>query len=81
MPIAERRNGRRQYDPAILDRLATIGLAKSAGFTLAEIRALLLKGDDPRSSWKRLIDAKFEELDRAAMRLSLTRQILQAIAA
>ena len=41
IPKAPRRSGRRMYDPSILDRLSLIELAKSAGFTMAEIKRLV----------------------------------------
>ena len=40
IPRAPRRSGRRVYDPSVLDRLALIDLAKSAGFTVAEFNKL-----------------------------------------
>lgn len=41
MPEPERVAGRRRYAEAALERLAAIGAAKRAGFSLAEVRALL----------------------------------------
>lgn len=38
----ERVAGRRRYAPSVFDRLAAIRLARSAGFTLAEAKALLV---------------------------------------
>jgi MerR family redox-sensitive transcriptional activator SoxR len=41
MPEPERLRGQRRYGAAALGRLAAIAVAKQAGLTLAEIRALL----------------------------------------
>jgi MerR family redox-sensitive transcriptional activator SoxR len=46
IPKADRRGGKRVYGADILDRLALIGVAKGAGFTVAEIQTLL--SGDPR---------------------------------
>src|SRR5205085_10290790 len=40
LPPARRLNGRRRYDPAILDRLAFIQITQQLGFTLSEIQLL-----------------------------------------
>jgi MerR family redox-sensitive transcriptional activator SoxR len=41
LPIAERHGGQRRYAPEVVRRLEAIDVAKQAGFTLAETRALL----------------------------------------
>jgi MerR family redox-sensitive transcriptional activator SoxR len=41
LPEPERESGQRRYTDATIRRLGTIGVAKRAGFTLAEVRALL----------------------------------------
>ena len=40
IPKARRRGGKRVWLEDVVDRLALIGLAKSAGFTVSEIRTL-----------------------------------------
>ena len=48
-------NGRRQYDEAVLDKLAVIRLAQEAGFTLAEIKRLVqgfAAAGSPRTRWR-----------------------------
>ena len=40
LPIARRINGRRRYDPSILERLAFIQVTQNLGFTLGEIQRL-----------------------------------------
>ena len=44
LPAPERVGGKRRYDEGILRRLAIIGGAKRAGFTLREIRGTTLAG-------------------------------------
>lgn len=66
IPRAERVNGRRTYDPQIVDRLAIIRLAKSAGFTIAEVKQLLsgfARRTPPGRRWRELAKAKLAELD------------------
>lgn len=58
---AGRRGGRRVYDPGILRRLAVIGIAKEAGFTLAEIVTLL--GSRPGGGRRAQLEVKLAELD------------------
>ncbi len=41
LPKPARRSGQRIYDASILDRLSLIELAKTMGFSIAEIRQLL----------------------------------------
>ena len=43
LPEPRRANGRRRYDPAVLDRLAFIHVAQRLGFSLTEI-VLLFEG-------------------------------------
>jgi len=41
LPVPARLQGQRRYDTDVLGRLAFIGVAKSAGFKLAEIKSLV----------------------------------------
>jgi MerR family transcriptional regulator, redox-sensitive transcriptional activator SoxR len=78
LPTPPRRGGRRVYDASILVRLSAIELAKTAGFTLREIRTLVAaNGERPRGVWKRLTGAKRVELDREMARLALMRNVLE----
>src|SRR5262244_559569 len=56
-------NGRRYYGPASAERIALIGLCQDAGFTLAEIRAVVAAGSRRHPSWTRLMEAKLLELE------------------
>ncbi len=49
----ERVAGRRRYAPNVFERLAAIRLARSAGFTLAEAKALLAGAREPLLAEKR----------------------------
>ena len=52
IPPAPKEDGRRVYDPDVLDRIAVIQLAKEAGITIAETKQLpdRLGADDPPPS-------------------------------
>ena len=70
LPSPERTNGRRRYDGKVLrevlDRLAVVGVAQQAGFTIAEIRTLLdgFSEDTPPSArWRALAREKLTEVD------------------
>ena len=80
--VADRRvNGQRRYVPEALERVALIGLAKRAGFTLAEIRVLLagLSEDTPPPRvWERLAQRKLPEIDRKLEETAAMKRMLQA---
>ncbi|MEM7411506.1 MAG: MerR family transcriptional regulator [Myxococcota bacterium] len=64
---AGRRGGARVFDDTVLDRLAVIELAKSAGFSLIEIERLLggfSRRTGPGPRWRALTATKREELGR-----------------
>jgi DNA-binding transcriptional MerR regulator len=82
LPVAHRRGGRRIYDPAVLNRLALIELAKGAGFTIREIRGLLAgmgRRQPAASSWRRLARTKLVELDDQISRASRMRDLLSTL--
>ena len=79
LPPAPRHGGKRVYDASILVRLSAIDLAKTAGFTLGEIRALVSAGGKPARVWKRLTAVKRAELDREMARLALMRTVLEKL--
>jgi MerR family transcriptional regulator, redox-sensitive transcriptional activator SoxR len=78
LPKPSRHAGRRTYPSSILKRLAVIELAKAAGFSLTEIRALLSKADGGRSTtvWKQLVPGKTLEIDAQMRRLIEMKGIL-----
>ena len=62
-----RRGGARVFDASVLDQLAVIELAKSAGFSLVEIERLLggfSRRTGPGPRWRSLTASKREELGR-----------------
>ena len=66
IPQADRQGNARVYGPDILDRLALIGLAKSAGFTIAETRELVrgvARDTPPGPRWRDLARKKRTEVE------------------
>jgi len=79
VPPPARVNGRRRYEPDVLQRLAIIQLARQAGFTLAEVRTLfegLEPGATPVSRWKELAEAKLPEIEDQIRRAEAMRHLL-----
>jgi DNA-binding transcriptional MerR regulator len=69
-------NQRRQYDETILDRIAVIRLARAAGFTIAETKALVggfQAGTSPAAQWRSFARRKQREVE---LRISHERRIL-----
>jgi len=83
LPKASRIGGKRVYEDSVLERLAIIELAKTAGFQLDEIRATLLYGGETRPSaqWKALAKAKQPELEAEMKRLMITKYVLTRMSA
>ena len=81
IPRARRAAGRRVYDPAILDRLSVIELARAAGFSLAETRRLLGGfGRAPAGDrWRRLAERKMQELDARLERVERMKRVLASL--
>jgi MerR family transcriptional regulator, redox-sensitive transcriptional activator SoxR len=76
----ERVGGKRRYDEEALRRLALIGGAKRAGFTLGEIRTLLHgfpAGTGAAQRWQALASEKLIEVDEAIAQLRQTRGLLE----
>ncbi len=80
LPAPGRINGRRRYDPGVLQRLGAIRFAQRAGFTLAEIRLLLdgLDGETaPSARWRALAPGKIAELEVLIARLRDQQRLLK----
>ena len=80
LPKPERIAGRREYHPAILERLAVVGRAKACGFSLTEIRQLFYgfrEGTPPSQRWQTLARRKIVELDDLARKIAATRELLE----
>ena len=67
-----RRGLKRLFDPEVLERLALIGLAQAAGFSLEEIAAMLAGGID-----KGELAARAEAIDRQIDELTRMREGLR----
>jgi MerR family redox-sensitive transcriptional activator SoxR len=75
---AKRIGGQRRYDPSAVDRLAVIRFCQSLGFTLSEVGELLTppRGDAQKRRWRRLVDAKVEELDEVLASTRAMKRVL-----
>lgn len=77
-----RAGGRRVYDSSVFDSLALIELAKDAGFTMLEIKALLNGFDraTPASQrWQTLARHKLREVEQRIERAGQMRELLQRL--
>jgi DNA-binding transcriptional MerR regulator len=70
-------SGRRRYDDAVLTRLEVIGLCKTAGFSLDEIRLLLTDAEPGRPASRALAEAKLTDIDRQMAALTRARQLIE----
>ncbi len=76
----ERVGGKRRYEEGILRRLALIGGAKRAGFTLGEIRTLVYGfpvSTGAAERWQALASKKLVEVDETIAQLWETRELLE----
>ena len=84
LPKAPKEGGRRVYDPDILDRLAVIELAKSAGMTIAETKRLLGplgRGRPAAQAWQRMTRDKVTEIDDRIAQLEKMKSLLTMLTA
>ena len=80
IPVADRKGNARVYGPDILDRLALIDLAKSAGFTIAETRQLVrgvARTTPPGPRWRGLAEKKLGEVEERIAEACRMRAVLQ----
>ncbi|MCC7001543.1 MAG: MerR family DNA-binding protein [Gemmatimonadaceae bacterium] len=80
LPRAPRLAGRRRYDPAILEWLSLIALAREAGFSMAEIKRLVTDfspGTRPAARWQELAERKLDEIDAVIARAERMRAVLR----
>ena len=83
IPRAERRGGKRIYGEDVLDRLALIGVAKAAGFRIAEIQVLLRglgRRTPPGPRWRALAKRKAGELAARRDEIDRMARVLDALA-
>ena len=81
-PARRSAGGRRVYGREAVERLTLIAFAKSMGFSLDEIRALLFGFPDDMPAgarWSDLAQTKLAELDAMAQRIETMREALQRI--
>ncbi|ORA83586.1 MerR family transcriptional regulator [Mycolicibacter kumamotonensis] len=69
--------GQRRYDDSVLARLEIIGLCKSAGFALDEIRLLFADDVPGRPASRALAQAKLAEIDAQLESLSRARAVIE----
>lgn len=82
IPVADRRGGRRVYPESIVQRLTLIHLAKSAGFTLAEVHRLLRgfsRRTPPGVRWRTLATEKVAELEARIREAERMKQVLEVV--
>ena len=76
----ERVSGKRRYDEAVLRRLAIIDAAKSAGFTIEEVR-ILIHGFPPETAaaerWQALASNKLAEVNGLISQLRQMQELLE----
>lgn len=71
-----RKGLRRQFEPAVFERLALIALARAAGFSLEEI-AGVFSPDGKAHINRQALSAKADEIDRTIVRLRAMRNGLR----
>ena len=67
------------YDGSVLDRLALIELAMTAGLSPAEMEHLIQgfsRRTSPGARWRAVRERKFQELDKAIARTQHMKQVL-----
>jgi len=80
LPSPPRRNGRRQYDATILDRLRVIQTAKTLDFSLDETKLFFegISEDSPPSElWRAFANAKLTFIEEQIARAEDLRRILK----
>jgi DNA-binding transcriptional MerR regulator len=77
LPTPARSSGQRRYDSRILARIAVLERAKSAGFTLAEVRQFFNDQGRPSERWQRVARKKIVELDALAQRIARMKELLE----
>jgi DNA-binding transcriptional MerR regulator len=69
--------GKRFYDEGAVERVAFIDLLKLAGFTLAEIAALVRPTDRTTPGWRAMALTKLQQLDDRAREIERARTALR----
>ncbi len=80
VPKPARNGGKRLYDVSILEWLSLIALAREAGFTMAEMKRLMVgfnPGTRPAARWEELAQRKLTEVDALIARAERMRAVLR----
>jgi MerR family redox-sensitive transcriptional activator SoxR len=80
LPAPRRASGWRNYSPDAVDRVRVIQMARALGFSLAEVRTLLLgfSPDTPPSArWQQLAQRKVPEVDALIQRATTMKRLLE----
>lgn len=79
LPEPQRVSGQRRYEEGVLHRLAIIGVAQRAGFSLEEIRDLMASGNGEAAGERvrALAEARLPDVDALIQRAEAVRQWLQ----
>jgi MerR family redox-sensitive transcriptional activator SoxR len=78
LPRPARRNGRRRYDSAVLERLAIVCFAKRVGFSIIELKTLLggAIGRPPPERWRKLAHEKTTQIEQLIADATAVRRML-----
>src|SRR4051812_21636405 len=82
LPPARRASGQRRYDRSTVRRLAVVRRAQEAGFSLEEIRLLVLgagRASPLSARWQNAADSKIAELDARIALIREMRELLLTI--
>jgi MerR family redox-sensitive transcriptional activator SoxR len=76
----ERVGGQRRYRSGAIEQLTVIRFCRALGFSLAEIRDLLVppRGRAQKQRWRKLVDSKLAELGGVVARTEAMAAILRA---
>jgi MerR family redox-sensitive transcriptional activator SoxR len=80
LPEPARVSGRRRYDPDVLHVLHAIGVARAAGFGIAELRQMfsgIREREAPSVVWQRFAEQKLREVDELIAQANEMRRLLE----
>lgn len=82
LPQPHRQGGQRRYDESVFGRLTLIGLGKSLGFSLTEIKTLVdgvASGDKSPKRLRALAELKLPEIEATLTKARLMKRLLTAV--
>lgn len=80
LPRPRRVNGRRRYGEDVLRRLAAVRVAREAGFTISEVKALLGDVDEVTQvseRWRKMAKRKLEDVEALIERAEGMKRLLE----